>query len=350
LDGNNNWLEDISTNLVSWSLTRNCTATIHGTGTFVVAQQLQGGWQRVRPYMLLSGAGLSDVRWDLGVYVMTTPAVPLDQSPLTYTIDGSDLLYVLQNPIGDTYTVAAGVSYLTAIEDVFSAASMTGSQLLLDGTAASAVLPAALSWPLTGGQAFAYLDVINQLLAAINYLPLWADWEGNFRSSPYLSPSQLAPEYAFTTQMVADSGTPRTLTNDLWQAPNNWIYINENVDGPVLGAGIYQYTNEGTGQSSVAAVRRVITDVEYVNVVDQPTLVATANQAINQAIQLVEQLAVETSPFPAMWHFDMLTYTDPQLPPSGNPETVTCQSQGWTLPSVGTGCSQTWQIIGAPVV
>lgn len=152
-------------------------------------------------------------------------------------------------------------------------------------------------------------------------------------------------------KLVGDSGAPRSLTNDLWNAPNAWIYVNENVDGPTIGAGIYEYTNETYGPSSVAAVGRTIYAPSVdVNVPDQPTLVATANQAINQAIQLVAELDVALSPFPNSWHYDTVTYTDPQLVLAGYPETVTCQVQSWTLNSDASDGSQVWDIIGPPVV
>ncbi len=358
LDQNNNWLEDISGDLLSFDLERDCTATIHGTGTFVVTRQLQGGWQRVRPYCLLSGAGLENVRFDLGVYVLTSPVAQFNEDPVSYSITGSDLLYILDTTIGDTYTVPAGTTYLAAAQAAANAAGLTGSTVYLDGSSGSLTLPNDLVFPLNNGYgaAFTYLDVINQLLAAINYIGIWADWEGNLRSGPYLAPTQLQPEYAF--DLTLDQGIevedPRTLTNDLWQAPNNWLFINENVSGPVVGAGIYQYTNQSWGPSSVDAVGRTITDVVYLNAADQATLEGLAKQQINQAIQLVDELSVKLSPFPVSWHLDVVTVNDPKLVAAMQPPPAsgiaTCQGQTWSLASDGSDGAQTWQIIGAPLV
>lgn len=358
LDQNNAWLADVTPNLQNWTVTRNCTATIHGTCNILLSQTIAGGLQRVRPYILLSGAGLSNVRWDMGVYVLNSPVAQLNQNPITWTMPGQDLLCILDTPTGDSYTVAAGVSYLSAIQTIFSSVGMTGSSLLLDGTAEASTVPVALSWALDGyspgttGGSYTWLDIINQLLDAINYLPLWADWEGNFRSGPYVPPSALTPEYAFdlTQTQGVQVTDPRTLENDLWQAPNEWIYINENVSAPVEGTGQYTYVNSGSGPSSVAAVGRTITDIEFVNAVDQPTLVAMANQDINQAIQLSQQLAVTVSTMPNQWHFDTITYIDSQLPLIGYPQSVTCQSQGWTVTSDGKDGAATWSVVSPAVV
>jgi hypothetical protein len=342
LDQNNNLTEDVSDNLVSWSLTRTNTNTIQGVGTFVITMAVQGGSQRVRPYVLMSGAGLTNVRFDEGVYVLTSPATQLNLTPLTYTIQGSDLLYLLSLPIGDSYTVPAGTGYLAAVQEAIAAAGISGSQVILDQTAAGSVLPADMSWPLTDGNADTYLDVVSQLLAAINYLPIWADWEGNFQSSPYIAPEGLAPTFTFdltknTGVIVSDS---RTLTGDLWQAPNVWVYINESVDDPVEGDGIYTYVNQSEGQSSVDVQEREIVSVVYGTYPDQPTMEGVAAQAIDQAIQLTATLAVTVSPFPAAWHFDVFEYIDT---PMGGP--VVVQSQGWSLASDGSDGAQTWQVV-----
>lgn len=354
LGSGNNWLSDISTNLVSWSLTRNNTATVQGTGSFVISQAIQGGSQRVRPYMMLTGAGLTNVRWDLGVYILTTPELELSETPATYTISGTDLLYYLQNQIGDTYTVPAGTPYLQAVATVIQASGITGSEILLNQAAANATVPSDLVWALTGdtgtayggsgGSTTAYLDVANDLLSSIAYLPLWADWEGNFRSSPYVLPQDLAPEYTFDLTQIqgVQVSNPRQLTNDLWQAPNWWRYLNSNVTGPVEGAGQYTYINTGYGPSSVVAIGREIRQVVTVAVPDQPTLVGVANQAISQAMANVASLAVAVSPFPPAWHFDTFTYVDSAMPGG---DTVTVQSQGWTITSDGSDGAQTWQVV-----
>ena len=358
LDSGNNWLQDISGNLVSYSLTRDNTLTVHSSGSFVVAQAIQGGFQRVRPYMMLSGAGLANVRWDLGVYLLTTPVLELSQTPGTYTIEGYDLLYYLQNQIGDTYTVPAGQTYLNAVAEVIVQSGITGSRVLLDQSAAALTVPADLVWALTGdtgsaygggggGSTTQYLNVVNDLLAAIAYLPLWADWEGNFRSLPYIPPASLAPEFTFDlTQMTGvQVSDPRQYTDELWQAINWWRYLNSAVSAPVEGAGQYTYINQGVGPSSVSAVERQVRSVVTVSAPDQATLEGIASQAVLTALQQVGELAVKVSPFPAGWHLDMFDYIDTAMLNNGQPLKVKVQSQGWTINSDASDGAQTWQIV-----
>lgn len=350
LDGNNNPLQDVSTNLVSWALARNNTAAVQGTATFVISQEVQGGVQRMQPYVELTGddgtGTIITARFNEGVYVLTTPTLPLNQTPPTYTITAYDLIYLLNLPIGDTYTVPAGISYQVAAQQAIAAAGVAGSQLILPAGAASALVPTSLVFSLADSESYTYLDVFNELMVGVNYVPLWADWDGNFQSSVYINPDDLTPEYVFDLtqgqgQIVSD---PRTLSSDLWGAPNWFRFVNQNVGDPVEGDGQFTYVNQSSGPASVGAVGRYFKyPVQYVTVVDQPTLVAYAQQQIQQQSQLVAQLEVTLSPFPLSWHNDVFGYVDADMPDGQT--SVVVQSTGWSLTSDGSDGAQTWQVV-----
>lgn len=77
------------------------------------------------------------------------------------------------------------------------------------------------------------LDIVNAVLAAINYNPVWTDGMGNFRSEPYVLPSQrpvkkldlYLPEY--------------TRVYDTYGIPNKVIAIGKtvNIEAPTATAG-----------------------------------------------------------------------------------------------------------------
>src|SRR5690349_21668045 len=83
--------EDISDDLLAGTLRRSMYATIHGTCNLTLARLLPWGASLVRPYMVLSDAGVS-ARFDLGVYVLTTPERPLGATPVVYDVSGLDRL------------------------------------------------------------------------------------------------------------------------------------------------------------------------------------------------------------------------------------------------------------------
>ena len=106
LDTSNVVVEDITTELarggsVSWD---NRDA-IHASVRLSITRALTWGKDRVRPYIVLSD-GQVEARFNLGVYVPTTPDTTRGENPVTYSVTGYDLLSLLQaTGPGDTFTV-----------------------------------------------------------------------------------------------------------------------------------------------------------------------------------------------------------------------------------------------------
>ena len=105
---------DISNDLVSGTVDRAMAATVHGTCKLDISQALQWGTALVRPYMTLTGSGVS-ARFNMGVFSLATPELVVSETPQTYACQGYDRLYLLGREVGDTYPVAAGTGYLDAV-------------------------------------------------------------------------------------------------------------------------------------------------------------------------------------------------------------------------------------------
>ena len=271
------FVSDLSSNVPSAPVVaRDCAAPVSGTLTMTISQALAWGYDRVRPYILMSSltCGLSKVRWNLGVFVMTTPDLPLDPTPSTFSVSGLDQCYLLQDNIQDSYSVPAGMNVLTAVRSALAAAGIL-APVLLDTSALTATLVTPLTWPLTSGSSPTWLVVVNALLAAIAYRPIWTDWDGNFRSGPIVDPSLRPPEWVFRvgdmkTGVVAAA---RTVSNDVWSAPNTWCFIQNGLTVlPVEGTGQYTYTNSVIGPSSVAAVGARHAPTQFLDAVNQASL------------------------------------------------------------------------------
>lgn len=140
-------LQDLTDDLADGSVERNCYANVHGSVSLKLSRQLAWGRDRVRPYQVLSNGSLS-ARFDLGVFVLTTPDRPVGETPATFDVSGFDLLYLLQQPIGDTYVVTSGTTYLQAVRDAITA-SGAGSSVFLDGSLQDTPLPGDRVWMLT---------------------------------------------------------------------------------------------------------------------------------------------------------------------------------------------------------
>ena len=106
LDSTNGYVDDISEDLVvdGSKVSHDGRATIHRSCSLKLQRTLAWGRDRVRPYVTLSNAAVS-ARFNLGVFVLTTPRTRKGEEPATWDVTGYDLLSVLDEPIGDTYVV-----------------------------------------------------------------------------------------------------------------------------------------------------------------------------------------------------------------------------------------------------
>lgn len=312
-------VEDISDDLAACTVERQMLATQHGTVTLALSRELAWGTALVRPYTVLTSGGVT-ARFNLGVFSLATPQRKVGTSLPLFDVTGYDRLYLLDRPVGDSYTVPAGTSYLTAVRNAITAAGLTG--VLLDGTS-TATLPTARVWPLVPEQGepgtTTWLNIVNDLLAAAGYRGVYADQDGLFRSEPYVAPSARAPEWTFRASgLLADVGQDRTLTRDTWAVPNRWVFINRTLAGdpppaPATGAGIYtvnDLTSPLTGQAARGLVWPKVVTLEAA---DQAALVVQGDRIVSDDLRVTGLLEFETSPMPLAGHADVATLVDHEL-------------------------------------
>lgn len=341
LDSNLVVQEDISDDLLGGMVERVMNATVHGTVKLDISRVLAWGTDLIRPYMTLT-SGTTTARFNLGVFSLTTPERPVGLTPETYSCAGYDRLYLLNRPVGDTYTVTAGTDYLTAVQNVVAAAGLSG--VYLDTTASGKTLPSDMVWPLKPLQGTAgstsWLNVINDLLAAISYRGMWADENGYFRSEPYVNPAARAPEFTFTTDSTTIVGIDRTFTQDIWNVPNRWVFVQQNLTAaPAEGAGQYTVNNVSTGLTSQNSRGYVWTKVIELAAADQASLQAQGDIIAAADQQVAAELKVTTGPFPVAGHWDVLTLSDPAL----SVTKVVCTQ--WQLDLSGADMNVIWRVV-----
>lgn len=334
-------VEDLSAFLVDGTVKRENAATVHGSCSLTIERELAWGRDRVRPYLTLSD-GLRVARWNLGVFVLTTPEQRLD--PLaTWAVDGFDKMNLLQGAVGDTYTVAAGAAVLGAVRAAISAAG-AGTNVLLDPAAEAKVLPAAMVWPLVENNSATWVRVVNDLLATVGYRALWVDENGTYRAEPYVEPASRPIEWRFnvddpTVTLVAED---RSIARDLWGVPNVWRFVRRGLDvAPVEGAGFYTVRNSSDGLSSIASVGREVWSVVWLDAVDQAALVTQGTSQVNTDRAVTAVVTMKTAPLPIAGHYDVATITDAKL----SPTPVKLQARSWELPLSGGDMSWTWEVV-----
>lgn len=109
----------------------------------------------------------------------------------TGKIDGRGLEWVMSvDAVTDTYNVAAGVDYLSAVADVIQTSGITRYSLPPSGV----LTPGPFSWK----HGTSKLAIINELLAGAGYYPLTSDRTGRLTSWPVPDLLTVAPAASYT--------------------------------------------------------------------------------------------------------------------------------------------------------
>lgn len=330
--------DDISQFLAGGSVSRNNYASIHGAATFTLQTLLNWGRAVVRPYYTITGAlsstatTLTTVRFNLGAYFTEVGETDLSESPPTFEVTGHDILSLLDDAVGDAYTIAAGVDCLQRVEDILTNRGVPA--YIIDHSATGKTLPSSKTYTLDDN--VTWLTVINDLLATIGYQGIWSDWNGYYRIQPYVTPSARTVDWVHgvddATTLI---GQAVKSARDLYDAPNRWVFYRQNntdSGSPVDGDGRYEYINSTIGPTSVnARGGRTITKTVGVDVTDQAGMIASAQATIDADIAVPTRFSFETFPFPLAWHFDKYTIQDPRFG-------AACDVLGsaWTLPLDGS--------------
>lgn len=339
--------EDISDVVTAITVNRQNYANMHGSATFQIARPLNWGRSIVRPYMTFTGptsstaTTLTTMRFYLGAYFADSPEEDLSESPVTYDVTGYDILSILDDPVGDAYSIDVGENYLVRIEEILVARGV--SQYVIDQDAYDRVVTSAVVY--TIDQNITWLGIVNDLLAAIGYQGIWSDWNGALHAHTYNTPSMRSPEWFFGSDISNTLLTQRRKKqHDYYDAPNRWVfYWTNNTEGPqpVDGAGRWEYVNNTIGETSVEARGgRIITKTLGLDAADQAALVSAGQQVIDADMQIPTRIPMETAPFPLAWHFDRYVISDDTLGSA-----LDILSSSWTLNLDGSDMQHEWQLI-----
>lgn len=328
--------EDLSASLLGGSVERHAYNTLHGQASLQITRELDFGSAILRPYLTLTD-GITLARFNLGAYYPATPDRPFGEIPPTYTVACYDILQVLDDLVGDAYSIDAGTSYLQAVTDILDGRGVLVYSV--DQAAAGKVLPTARTWPLDDQTT--WLSIVNDLLASIGYQGIWSDWDGRLVVQQYQTPATRSSEWTYTADAVAIHGPDGTVSHDYYAAPNRWVaYRSNNVDStpPVEGDGIFTVTNAATGPTSIAGRGgRVITRPLPIDVADQASLIAAALISIDADMQIGTKVTTASGPNPLHWHFDRITVNDAAI---GAPAEYL--STDWTMALDLGAMAHTW--------
>lgn len=326
------------------SVTSRATLTGNGSATPTLSTLTVSATQSQVSHVVTSTSTQAvSAKWYQGVYVLTTPQQPSGESPVTYDVQGYDLTSILTDQVGDTYVVAAGTTYLTALRNVLTASGV-GANLLLAGDAGSTALQYTMTWGLYDGGP-SWLQICADLLESIGYNRLWADEVGNLRSEPKVASATAPVSWTFdATDAAAGIVAPGwTRDEDYWSAPNKWTFIQANTKGvsPTTANGlVYKVTNQSDGASSIDSLGRGRPKYVQLDVPDAATLKTQGDLIVAADKSAGTKVNMQTF-FPAAGHGDVVQFV------SAENGTEKLPVQTWTTNLDGTPGS--WVLGAWPV-
>ena len=310
---------DISDDLVGGAVDWSGDQDVHRSCQIGLSRELAWGRDQLALFMVGfdPATGLT-ARFDVGVFVPSTPQHKVGETPVTYDVTGEDRLALLARPRSDVTTVTAGTGYLAAAKALIDAEN-TGGTVRFDGTAQDKVLPVDgdMSWRLTESEQPTTLRIVNEILDAVGYGHVWCDERGDFRASPLTPDSTRPVEWPFDADDPVRTivGLERTVTFDAWHAFNAWRFIASGLSyPPEEGNGMYTPPSyQSGGPSSIDALGLTNTRVEFLQAVDQAALVTQGDAIVAADKRVAWQLDMTSYPFPLAGHRDVVTYTDSAL-------------------------------------
>jgi hypothetical protein len=304
LDKNNVKKSDLK-NVLGGSIEYNALAEIKRTARFTIRDEGNINFlsDRIKPYARLKMPG-GWVEWPLGVFILSTPIRKIDSTGVIIReVEAYDQLQILKDDkVTGRYLIPTGTNFITAVKSLLDSSGITLQNL----TPTTKILPVDREWDIGTPK----LEIINDLLEAINYLSLWFDENGVAIAQPYVSPSERAPEYTYRTDSQSVICPEAEEEFDLFNVANRWVLVVSQPDRPVLKS---IYTNENPDSPTSTINRgRIIVDFRQVDAPDQETLDALAQRLAFEASQVYQHVRFETAIMPFHSNFDVITleYTD----------------------------------------
>lgn len=242
----------------------------------------------IEPILIIDG-----VEHKLGVFLPATVTPSESAGAAQVQIDAFDRCWRVRDVYSENLTYfAEGTPYLTAIESLLTQAGIT--TVLATPTAAT-LAEAREDWNI----GTSYLTIVNDLLAEINYNPLWFNASGVAILEPASVPTAANIEHTLDADNVESLIIPEiSRQTDIYQAPNVFVAYCANPDK----SGIWTATAENTNPQSPLSVqrrgRRIMKVERLDNIASEALLQDYVDQKRNDSMISGETINIQTALLP----------------------------------------------------
>lgn len=254
------------------------------SGTFEANAEMQPERDILRPVMIINGK-----EYPLGEYAVSVLESQYEGNATHVRIEAYDRsLYLKQSKIEQRYYIQAGSKYT----DIAQALLMEA------GISRAICIPSAATfatdrddWEIGTSR----LEILNDLLAEINYESVWFDVDGNARIHPYEAPSaaNIAHRYeAGEYSIIKDNYTSEI---DIFDTPNVFIAVvsNPDYDVPMIATAVNDTPT--SIMSTVQRGRRIVRVDQLNNIASQDELQAYVDNARTESMLATEMTRFYTA-------------------------------------------------------
>lgn len=259
------------------------------------------------------------ISFPLGIFLLSTPTKEEINGVIYREVEAYDgLLVLIENKVMERVTAPVGELYTDFIYSVLQAAGVRKWNI----EASDKRITTELEWPI-GTE---YLRIINDLLAALNYTPLWVDENGYYISSLYRSPQEAPIDFSYIADELSVIYNGMTEELDLYTVPNRWLMVlNDPEREPLVST--YQNENPESPTSYQARGRWIVDYREVTDIADQEALDAYTERIAFAASQVYGKVTFETAAMPFHAYSDVLYLENEALGVRGK-----FSETDWTLP------------------
>lgn len=242
----------------------------------------------IRPVMLIDG-----VEHHLGLYLPANVTETETGTGKRVSVDTFDRGWIVKDQRTESMLFfPAGMNYLSAV----------GSVLAMCGIAEITAIPTEevlaedrADWDI----GTPCLDIVNQLLAEINYEELWFDRDGVAVLEPKATPTANNIDYTLDEKNVESLLIPGIQKNtDFHSAPNVFICVCSNADKDAAMLAVAENTNPQSPLSIARRGRRISVLVNVDNIASQEELQLYADRMVTDNLLKGEIIQVSTCLLP----------------------------------------------------
>lgn len=290
------WLEEVTEGAVKHSVIEE----VRRSASFRMRDTDKIDWSsdRIRPWVKLKMPDGGVVQWPQGVFLISAPSKSVGASGVAFRdVEGLDQTVVLRdNALANRYAVLAGTNYATAIREALVSSGIP--RINVEPT--DLELATSRDWD----PGTSRLEIVNDLLAAVNYEPLAFNSEGVAICRAYRLPDQRPSEYVYADDQHSVTLVGMNQGFDFDQVPNQWTLA---VSDPARVL-VSQWTNDNPNSpTSVTSRGRVVSVFDdSVDAPDQATLDALVQRRAYEDSQASLEVDFSTGLMPFHDNEDVL--------------------------------------------